>query len=61
MHVAADSHPLAEIDLAVDVALFEVGQQEGRPAPARPQVVVGRAGGVRVAIDVAGGKETLAS
>ena len=57
--LTADPHPLAEIDLVVDVVLFEVGQQEGRPAPARPHVVVGGAGGVRVAIDVAGRKQLV--
>src|SRR5262249_37832152 len=54
LRVYPGPHRPAEIDLLVQVVLFDVGQQVGRPAPARPDVVVGGAVGVRVAIDVAG-------
>ncbi len=54
--VDAAAHRQLEIDLVVDIALFQVGQQEGRPAPSGPHVVVGGAVGVGVAIQVAGRK-----
>src|SRR5262249_13972467 len=58
--VASYPHSPAAIDLVVDVALFEIGQKQGRPAPSRPDVVIGGAVGVRVAIDVAGRKAIIA-
>src|SRR5262249_36514475 len=50
---------LLEVDLPIDVVLFEEGQQLRGPAPARPHVVVWGAVGIRVAIDVAGREATV--
>src|SRR6202041_2277803 len=54
LHVDADPDAHIEVDLVENVALVEIRQQEGRPTPAWSHVVVRGAGGVRVAIDVAG-------
>src|SRR5205807_3326721 len=58
-HVAPNSDSLVKIDLLVDVALFKVGEQVGGPTPSRSDVIVGGAGGVLVAIDVAGWKQLV--
>src|SRR5947209_15904381 len=58
-YVASHGHSLVEVDLFVDAVLFQVGEQEGGPTPSRPQVVVGSAGGIRVAVDIAGRKNLV--
>ncbi len=56
LRVDSGPHRLAEIDLAINGTLFHVGEYEGRPAPARPDVIVRSAGRVRIAVDIAWGK-----
>src|SRR4029077_8473562 len=60
--VDSNSYSNVEINLVIDVALLQIGQQEGGPAPSRSYVVVrgtaGHSGGFLVAVDVAG-RETL--
>ena len=50
---------LVDLWLCANRLLIHVGEQEGRPAPPRPHVVVGGTVAVGVAVDVAGRKVVL--
>src|SRR5207245_1417932 len=59
LSVRAESHALIEVDLVINVALIHAGQQESRPAPSRPEIIIRSEVGVRISVDVAGRKDAV--
>src|SRR5262249_19160102 len=59
LHIDARPDRLSEVNLLVEVVLLDPRQQEGSPAPTRPDIEVRRDVGVGVAIDVTGRKTAV--